>query len=267
VCPPCWSCCLTPGVRAQDNGPRWAHERPAPSPNPRWRDCAGDSGAVVERAQASQAVHAKQRRAALADRLVEVNSLGGPPPLAGGRENPAQYRQTPFETVMQKLGGLARRDRKWSLNDGQIANPNASRVALGTGYHRVKGNRRASRNGPVSDLHPKPLKSRFATFASLYATEGGRVAPPPATLWAVAALSAKRKQRLEAAEAAALHKHVERTRAKTAGGGGGYNRVEGNRRASRNGRVSDLPPTRDPFRYDSQLFPPLYAARAARSSD
>jgi hypothetical protein len=33
----------------------------------------------------------------------------------------------------------------------------------------------------------------------------------------------------------------------------GYNRVEGNRRASRNGRVSALP-TRKPYRYESQLF-------------
>jgi hypothetical protein len=34
-----------------------------------------------------------------------------------------------------------------SLNDGQIPNPNVVRVALGTGYHRVELNRRASRNG------------------------------------------------------------------------------------------------------------------------
>jgi hypothetical protein len=26
---------------------------------------------------------------------------------------------------------------------------------IGTGYHRVEGNRRASRNGPVSDLPPE----------------------------------------------------------------------------------------------------------------
>jgi hypothetical protein len=62
--------------------------------------------------------------------------------------------------------GLARRDREWSLNDGQIPIPNVVRVALGTGYHRVEGNRRASRNGPVSVPTRNP-KSRFATFASL----------------------------------------------------------------------------------------------------
>jgi hypothetical protein len=39
--------------------------------------------------------------------------------------------------------GLARRDREWSLNEGQIPNPNVVRVAPGTGYHRVEGNRRA----------------------------------------------------------------------------------------------------------------------------
>jgi hypothetical protein len=46
--------------------------------------------------------------------------------------------------------GLARRDRNRGLNDGQIPNFRGVRVALDTGYHRVEGNRRASRNGRVS---------------------------------------------------------------------------------------------------------------------
>jgi hypothetical protein len=41
------------------------------------------------------------------------------------------------------------------LNDGQLPNPNVVRVELGTGYRRVEGNRRASLNGPVSDLSPE----------------------------------------------------------------------------------------------------------------
>ena len=45
-------------------------------------------------------------------------------------------------------------DRKWSLNDGQIPNFRVVRVALGTGYNRVEGNRRASRVS-VSDLPPE----------------------------------------------------------------------------------------------------------------
>jgi hypothetical protein len=49
---------------------------------------------------------------------------------------------------------LAWRDREWSSNDGQIPNPTVVRVAPGTSYYRVEGNRRASRNGPVSDLPP-----------------------------------------------------------------------------------------------------------------
>jgi hypothetical protein len=49
----------------------------------------------------------------------------------------------------------ARGDIKWSLNDGQIPNSRGVRVALGTGYDRVEGNRRASRNGRVSDLSPE----------------------------------------------------------------------------------------------------------------
>jgi hypothetical protein len=40
------------------------------------------------------------------------------------------------------FAGLARRDRERPLNDGQIPNPNVVRVASGTGYHRVEGNRR-----------------------------------------------------------------------------------------------------------------------------
>jgi hypothetical protein len=45
-------------------------------------------------------------------------------------------------------------------------------VALGTGYHRVEGNRRASRNGPVSDPPPEipkvTIRNSFAP--SLYVT-------------------------------------------------------------------------------------------------
>jgi hypothetical protein len=72
-------------------------------------------------------------------------------------------------TSMQKLRirfGTAR--QKLSLNDGQIPTPNVVRVASGTGYHRVEGNRQASRNGPVRDLPPGiPNAQRFAPFASL----------------------------------------------------------------------------------------------------
>jgi hypothetical protein len=37
----------------------------------------------------------------------------------------------------------------------EIPNPDVVRFALGSGYHRVEGNRRASRNGRVSDLPPE----------------------------------------------------------------------------------------------------------------
>jgi hypothetical protein len=46
--------------------------------------------------------------------------------------------------------GLARGDRKWPLNDGHTPHFRGVRVALGTGYNRDEGNRRASRNGRVS---------------------------------------------------------------------------------------------------------------------
>jgi hypothetical protein len=48
--------------------------------------------------------------------------------------------------------------------------PNVVRVAPGTGYHRVEGNRRASRDGPVGDLPPEiPSSHDSLTFPSLYA--------------------------------------------------------------------------------------------------
>jgi hypothetical protein len=59
------------------------------------------------------------------------------------------------ESCESCLWGLAPRDRKWPLNDEKIPNLNVVRVALGTGYHRVAGNRRTSRNGRVSDLPPE----------------------------------------------------------------------------------------------------------------
>jgi hypothetical protein len=62
-------------------------------------------------------------------------------------------------TAMRKCrvgrSGLARGDRKWPLNDGRIPKFRGVRVHASTGYNRVEGNRRASRNGRVSDLPPK----------------------------------------------------------------------------------------------------------------
>jgi hypothetical protein len=46
-------------------------------------------------------------------------------------------------------------DRNWSLNDGQIPNFHVVRVHVSTGYNRVEGNRRTSRNGRVSDPPPE----------------------------------------------------------------------------------------------------------------
>jgi hypothetical protein len=49
--------------------------------------------------------------------------------------------------------GTAR--QKLLLEDKQISNFRVVCVALGTGYTRVEGNRRASRNGRVRDLPPE----------------------------------------------------------------------------------------------------------------
>jgi hypothetical protein len=50
-----------------------------------------------------------------------------------------------------------------SLNDGRIPNFRGVRVHVSTGYNRAEGNRRALRNGRVSDLHPKSLRFAFCT--------------------------------------------------------------------------------------------------------
>jgi hypothetical protein len=57
--------------------------------------------------------------------------------------------------VANRTAKVAQGDRNWPLNDGQIPNFRVVRVALCTGYSRVEGNRRASRNGRVSDLRPE----------------------------------------------------------------------------------------------------------------
>jgi hypothetical protein len=75
--------------------------------------------------------------------------------------NPQVESQWPLYAALQRCTqsanrqGFARGDRKWSLNEEQIPNPNVVRVAPGTGYNRVEGNRRASRNGRVSDPPPE----------------------------------------------------------------------------------------------------------------
>jgi hypothetical protein len=55
------------------------------------------------------------------------------------------------------------------LNDGQTPNFRGARVHVSTSYNRVEGNRRASRNGCVSDLPPEiPNVALRIVFASLY---------------------------------------------------------------------------------------------------
>jgi hypothetical protein len=104
-------------------------------------------------------------------RSVPVYHTFTPTPEQGFQVKPSPHDADPSlfssSTAMKKLRivtGLARRDREWSLNDGQLPNPNVVRVAPGTGYHRVKGNRRASRTGPVSDLPPEILSVTIRNF-------------------------------------------------------------------------------------------------------
>jgi hypothetical protein len=69
-------------------------------------------------------------------------------------------RRRPVRTAMQQLrivmvGVWHGATEKGSLNDGQIPNFRGVRVHVSTVYNRVEGNRRASRNGRVSDLPPE----------------------------------------------------------------------------------------------------------------
>ena len=68
--------------------------------------------------------------------------------------HPPDTRTTAIDKVANRKG-LARGDRKWPLNDGQIPIFRGVRVALGTGSNRVEGNRRTSRNALVIDLSPE----------------------------------------------------------------------------------------------------------------
>jgi hypothetical protein len=72
---------------------------------------------------------------------------------------------------------LARRNRKWSLNDGRIPSPNVVRVAPVSGYHRVEENRRASRNS-LRERSPTRNPLRYDSPLSHRCTPAG----PPATV-------------------------------------------------------------------------------------
>jgi hypothetical protein len=91
-------------------------------------------------------------------RLFEFKKNGGAPvdeqvcaqrctaPYCDGRR-PIESIDAPAPKHNQFREGLARRDREWSLNDGQIPHFCIARVHVTTGYNRVEGDRRASRNG------------------------------------------------------------------------------------------------------------------------
>jgi hypothetical protein len=71
------------------------------------------------------------------------------------------------ENVANRTRGFGTGHRNWPLNEGQIPHPRAVRVHVRTGYTRIEGNQRASRNGRVS---PLPYPQRYyspPTFSSL----------------------------------------------------------------------------------------------------
>jgi hypothetical protein len=68
-------------------------------------------------------------------------------------------RSAPPYSAMQKLPTVTLRvwhgATEMALERGTNPKPNVVRLHVSTGYNRVEGNRRASRNGRVSDLPPE----------------------------------------------------------------------------------------------------------------
>jgi hypothetical protein len=62
--------------------------------------------------------------------------------LRGALRSPSSTYSDEKQLRIVTLFGLARRDREWSLNDGQIPNPNGVSVAPGTIVSREIGGRR-----------------------------------------------------------------------------------------------------------------------------
>jgi hypothetical protein len=93
--------------------------------------------------------------------------LPAPPQYTGGaRENGAHSEMK--RKCESNDSGLARGDRNWPLHDGQTPAYRGVRVALGTCYNTVEGNRRASRNGRVSSSPTRnPCRYDSHFFASL----------------------------------------------------------------------------------------------------
>ena len=76
------------------------------------------------------------------------------------------------DTANRNVSGLARGDRKWPLNDGQIPNSRGVRVHVSTGLHSFRGDSAgvAKRSHLVSDLPPDtPDVTIRNFFASLCA--------------------------------------------------------------------------------------------------
>jgi hypothetical protein len=112
----------------------------------------GSTGVVVCQAALETATHDAQSGARRAKSAEEQ---------ARGVMGEASEVQ-PWEKKTLGLGTARQKNRP--LKDGQISIPNFVRVADGTGYHRGEGNRRASRNGPVSDLPPEIPRVTIRNF-------------------------------------------------------------------------------------------------------
>jgi hypothetical protein len=98
-----------------------------------------------------------------------------PSPRGSRRCRCAQHRCRDPQVANRNARVWPRGDREWPLNDRQIPNFLRVRVALGTGYNPAQGNRRARRNGRVSDL---PAETPPVTIRNLLiAARAGRSPP------------------------------------------------------------------------------------------
>jgi hypothetical protein len=137
-----------------------------------WGDDAGEilRGGPVDLVIACEVVYNNEAFSSLIQTLRDLIGTGADLspclsptrlPACSKRRVRVAWRHLAGPTAMQELRivtlGLARGDRKCPLNERQIPNFRGVRVHVSTGYTRVEGNRRASRNGLVSSSRTRTL--------------------------------------------------------------------------------------------------------------
>ena len=94
------------------------------------------------------------------------------------KSSPCNAAQRAHSCESRSVEDLARGDRKWRLNDGQLPNFRGVRVHVSTGYIPPEGHRRASRYGRVIS-HPKSYRYDSRFFHRCSGPSPGQDAPIP----------------------------------------------------------------------------------------